>query len=83
MAAKATRPTQTRAYKQREMLIRALANATRRAEELAFTDDAFWPVVSDTREAWHTAIERHTELSRQERDAYYVGRAARLYEVEG
>ena len=76
-------PNRTRAHKNREMLIRTLADAIQRAEELAFTDDSFWPVVSQTREAWFTAIERHRELSKAERDAYYAGRAAALCEVEG
>jgi len=76
-------PAQTRAYKDRLMVVRALCDAVNRAEALARRDAAYDSIVTHAREAWHAAIARHKELSEAEREAYFAGRAAALYEVEG
>lgn len=69
-----THPSRTRAYKKREMLLRALADAAQRAAELAEDDDEFDAIEDAIREARLSAIVRHRELADIERAAYIASK---------
>jgi len=63
-------PSQTKAYKERQMLLRALSSASSRAEKLAKTDHAFQIIADQAHEAWMNAIIALRKIDNQECDAW-------------